>query len=236
MVKVIQINLHHSKAASAALLLRLAERGEDVALIQEPWTHNGKILGLGAKGYKLLYANCTGNLRSCILAKNHLNIFILTDYSDADTVTTACETGETVVWLTSCYMAHDHVDPPPHKLVHDMVNAAKNQQTPIIIGADANAHHHIWGSSDTNTRGECILDFLLCNNLVVVNKGTEPTFVVANRKEVLDITIISATHQQLIENWRVSNDCSLSDHRYFEFSFQGINILAKPFLNRRKTR
>ncbi|KAL7724146.1 hypothetical protein ACLKA6_017653 [Drosophila palustris] len=36
-VKILQINLHHCKAASATLLLRLAGGGADVDLIQEPW-------------------------------------------------------------------------------------------------------------------------------------------------------------------------------------------------------
>jgi hypothetical protein len=41
---------------------------------------------------------------------------------------------------------------------------------------DANAHHIIWGSSDTNPRGENLIDYLAGNNLVIINKGKEPTF------------------------------------------------------------
>jgi len=36
-VQFLQINLHHSKAASAALLTRLATGNIDVVVIQEPW-------------------------------------------------------------------------------------------------------------------------------------------------------------------------------------------------------
>lgn len=43
MVKVIQINLHHSKAASVALLLRMAKEGEELALIEEPWIRCDKV-------------------------------------------------------------------------------------------------------------------------------------------------------------------------------------------------
>lgn len=48
--KVAQINLHHSRSASAVLGRRLARGDFDTALIQEPWTLNGKILGLNIKG------------------------------------------------------------------------------------------------------------------------------------------------------------------------------------------
>jgi len=36
-LRLLQINLHHSKAASIALLLRLTEGGADLVLVQEPW-------------------------------------------------------------------------------------------------------------------------------------------------------------------------------------------------------
>jgi len=49
----LQINLHHSKAASAALLLRLTEGGADLVLVQEPWVVGGKVAGLGTKEYIL---------------------------------------------------------------------------------------------------------------------------------------------------------------------------------------
>ncbi|KNC31215.1 hypothetical protein FF38_14431 [Lucilia cuprina] len=53
-----------------------------------------------------------GNIRSCILAKSHLNIFILSDYSDEDTVAAAWESDNSNIWLLSSYMAHDHGDQP----------------------------------------------------------------------------------------------------------------------------
>jgi len=43
---LLQINLHHSKAASAALLLRLTESVADLVPVQEPWVVGGKVAGL----------------------------------------------------------------------------------------------------------------------------------------------------------------------------------------------
>jgi hypothetical protein len=50
--KIIQVNLHHSRAASAAICV--AMRNCDVALIQEPWTYNGEIKGLKEVGGELI--------------------------------------------------------------------------------------------------------------------------------------------------------------------------------------
>jgi TRAP-type uncharacterized transport system substrate-binding protein len=40
-IKFIQINLHHSKAASANLFQLIAEGKVDITLIQEPWVYKG---------------------------------------------------------------------------------------------------------------------------------------------------------------------------------------------------
>jgi len=48
-LRLLQINLHNSKAASAALLLRLTEGGADLVLVQEPCVVGGKVAGLGTK-------------------------------------------------------------------------------------------------------------------------------------------------------------------------------------------
>jgi len=79
-LRLLQINLHHSKAASAALLLRLTEGGADLVLVQEPWVVGGKVAGLGTKEYKLMLDSKEGKIGTCILAKRHLSIFILRSY------------------------------------------------------------------------------------------------------------------------------------------------------------
>lgn len=91
----------------------------------------------------------------------------------------------------------------------------------LLVGCDANAHHTNWGSSDINDRGETLNDFLLCNNLQILNLGCEPTFVTRARREVLDVTFASATLARYIQNWRVSDVESLSDHKHicFDISF-----------------
>jgi len=64
MVQFLQINLHHSKAASAALLTRLATGNIDVVLIQEPWIVSKHICGLSTPLYKLFYTKDKGKPRT----------------------------------------------------------------------------------------------------------------------------------------------------------------------------
>ncbi|XP_065357371.1 uncharacterized protein LOC135951613 [Calliphora vicina] len=205
-------------------------------MVQEPWIHQDRICGLSLKGYKLYYAKGAGKIRSCILAKSSLNIFILSDYSNEDTVAVSWETNEgSLLWLISSYMAHDHGEHPPNDAVRSAVKMANRSKIPLVICADANSHHIIWGSSDTNTRGESLFNFILNSSLEVVNRGSEPTFIIANRSEVLDLTLVSAEHHSMITNWAVSSDCSFSDHQYIDFNISVTIRSVNNILNRRKT-
>jgi hypothetical protein len=64
-MRVLQVNLHHSRAASAALCV--AMRTCDVALIQKPWTYKWEIKGLKGVGGELIYSRSNQNPRTCIL-------------------------------------------------------------------------------------------------------------------------------------------------------------------------
>lgn len=65
--------------------------------------------------------------------------------------------------------------------------------------------------------GYSLLEYILSSNLVVLNRGIEPTFINSVRSEVLDITLNSLHLAHLIRNWRVSNDILTSDHRSISF-------------------
>ncbi|XP_037943763.1 uncharacterized protein LOC119676591 [Teleopsis dalmanni] len=141
----------------------------------------------------------------------------------------AIEYDSKALWIVSAYMAHDHGATPPQDSLKLLVSEANNRRIPVIIGADANAHHEMWGSTDTNARGECLFDFILAGNLVIANIGREPTFMNSIRREVLDITMISEHFSYFITKWSVSQDCSFSDHRYINFD---LNFVENPEMNR----
>jgi hypothetical protein len=72
-IKFLQINLHHSKAATATLCQQLAVRKADVALIQEPWLHKSHIRGLTNTGGTVYSVAPDNNARSCIYTRNYIN-------------------------------------------------------------------------------------------------------------------------------------------------------------------
>lgn len=218
MLRILQINLHHCKAASVALLLRLTTGAVDLVFIQEPWVRGGRVCGLKTPGFKLMVATGGGSPRACILARNSLNIFFLSSFSDMDVTAASLELNGRSIWLASAYFPNPGQIPP--EKVSGLIREAESRGHQLVVCCDANAHHPIWGSTDTNERGETLLEFLLSTNLYICNRGSEPTFVTSRRQEVLDLTLVSDSLSDRIDDWKVLEEHSFSDHRYLEFSLR----------------
>ena len=80
---IIQINLYHSKSASAVLQKNIALMHTGIFLIQEPWINKDAIRGLGGAGIYCYRYPEAPNPRTCILEKN-VNIVLLLDLCSRD--------------------------------------------------------------------------------------------------------------------------------------------------------
>ena len=235
MLKIVQINLQHSIAASAALLAFLVEKRLDIAMIQEPWISANRIKGLDHSDYNLLHNICSSRPRACILVRKTINFTLLPFLCTDDlTVGQLEKSGNTPSCiLASAYFPHSETIPTVEttKLL-EWVNIRKME---LLLGADANAHHSQWGSTDVNERGECLFNYIINTNLLICNKGNEATFVTRARSEVLDITLITDNDILSVMKWRVSETSSFSDHRYITFEINYSKTEIDPFRNPKKT-
>jgi len=142
-LRLLQINLHHSKAASAELLLRLTEGEADLVLVQEPWVEGGKVAGLGTKEHKLMLDPKEGQIRTRILAKRHLSIFLLRNYSNGDNTAVSLELQSGSIRDLSAYLAFEKEN-PRDALVRGLAEECEKLRKGLVIGCDANAHHTQW--------------------------------------------------------------------------------------------
>ena len=162
-LELLQINLQHSKAGSTELARRVRKKEAYVALIQEPWPHKGQVRGLGKKG---LYAPECGRgqaPRACILASPGISIWPLPALSHRDCMAVEATLGARKVLLASLYMPGDKA--VPEACIRRLVDHAASTGHGLLIGCDANAHHSYWGSTDTNDRGEQLLEVVMGTGL-----------------------------------------------------------------------
>jgi hypothetical protein len=117
----------------------------------------------------------------------------------------------------------------------DIIDYCQSRKKQLIVECDANAHHILGGSTGTNPRGESLMEFLVSSNLNILNQGNEPTFVVCNRKEVIDLTLGTNKIGNLVSNWHVSDEPSLSDRRHICFQIGNITTEIVTFRNPRRT-
>jgi hypothetical protein len=91
--------------------------------------------------------------------------------------------------VTSAYLPYDSNEPPLTKEMRSVINHCNSSGRQLITGCDANAHHILWGSTDINPRGQSLAEHLVSSNMDSINRGNKPTFVISNRREVIDLTL-----------------------------------------------
>jgi len=91
-------------------------KGIDIAVIQEPWHHAGRIRGLNIPGYTLFSMSGIDRPRACILMRNK-TAWMLPGFSCRDLVAVLIkynEMGQNDIWLVcSAYLPYDYEDPIP---------------------------------------------------------------------------------------------------------------------------
>ena len=230
MLHILQINLHHCRLASSNLVSFLNKENIDIVLIQEPWLGSkSKICGLNLNGYDLCYHKGERVNRSCILIKSNINFLFADGLSDEDLTVLNVKIGPNDFLIASAYFPIDTEIPSQN------IKEVTFKGRPLVIGCDSNAHNVIWGSKDTNERGEFLMNFILNNDLVINNRGSEPTFSNKVRSEVIDITLSSRSFSKNIGNWRVLDKDSFSDHSFISFELNMENEMVKPRRNPRNT-
>ncbi|XP_059050174.1 uncharacterized protein LOC131845154 [Achroia grisella] len=215
----------------------LPQNDLDLALIQEPWLNKATPLGLNASGNILF--NTTGTKpRACILFNKKLDFLTVPELCTDDLVTAFVNfpgcTGSKVLVCSAYLPGHDEnnkIIKDPTTGLQPVVEYARKHKAELLVGCDANAHHTNWGSSDINTRGKSLDDFILTNCLQILNTGCTPTFVTATRQEVLDITLATDKLAEYITHWHVSNENSMSDHKHIRFTIEAATD-SNPILYR----
>jgi ribonuclease HI len=151
-------------------------------------------------------------------------------YTDQDMVTVRLSNvlanGKPLI-VASVYMAAEN--PAPPQRVRELVDHCEREGLPLVIGTDANSHSEAWGSTDTNQRGEELLEFILGSGLDWKNTGRRPTFVTGNRQEVLDLTLTNILASTLVAEWRVDEEPSMSDHRYLRFCLRQAKVKRETY-------
>ena len=211
----LQINLGHSKVATACLAKRLdqiLERGgQFVCCIQEPWIDGtGSIAGFS----KSLRVNCKGKRpRAAIITSLDTQCAQIDSKSNRDNVFCVTKFRDLKLQVISSYL---DINEDLHGSLFERNCRNLND---AIVCVDSNSHNIVWGCHEDNYRGEVMLEILTQNNLSVLNDPlSEPTFMNARSSSHIDLTISKGRVAANIQNWQVEHSKLFSDHGLVTFS------------------
>nr|XP_050038267.1 uncharacterized protein LOC126535431 [Dermacentor andersoni] len=112
---------------------------------------------------------------------------------------------------------------PPHRPlgpILDELNQVFTQypSSSFVLGGDFNAKHALWDPVSGDERGAQLVQFACGNNLHILNlPDSLPTFGTPYARPWIDVTLASVSLVGGGYRWSVSDEDTLSHHRYIEF-------------------
>ncbi|XP_077490774.1 uncharacterized protein LOC144101464 [Amblyomma americanum] len=102
----------------------------------------------------------------------------------------------------------------PHQMVtlQDMETLLEQLPEPYLLAGDFNAHSFFWGSEETDTRGRVLEDFVLCNNVFLLNSGKHTYCTPSTGKMSCLVLSFSSPSVFTDFKWDVLDDPRGSDH------------------------
>lgn len=213
-LKILQINLAHSRAAADNLSRVVFELQPDIILIQEPYyTPHNHIVGCTMND--IIFSADKNPLCAIVVRNRRLMPFPIK--INRKQIIVNLDYKEEKITLISIYC------PPSSnftELLFELNNdLRKLQYSNLVIGGDFNAKSSIWGKQSTDQRGEELIEFTLNNNLITLNRPDSlPTFETINGKSWIDLTLTSSNLLTELIYWKVLETETLADHRYIFFS------------------
>lgn len=93
----------------------------------------------------------------------------------------------------------------------------------ILLAGDFNARHPLWGDRLIDQKGEDMIDFILLNDLDIINpEDSPPTFISTRGRSWIDLTMSSHNLTDFVSNWEVVTTENGSDHRYITYNLFGV--------------
>jgi len=213
-VKIGQLNLGRSKAATLEARRLMSDYQLDILLLQEPYSFRGRVCGLGGD---IITISKGGNpMAAVVIACSAGRVMLLDHLSSEHLVCVEFSGVGFSFYLVSQYFQHaDPIDTHLAKLA-DVLRGLPDCR--VVVGADINARSTLWGPGPTNRRGEIAEEFIEMYSISVFNDPCSPsTFNRCIYDSHIDVTLGVGDLVGRILNWSVHLDASISDHNIITF-------------------
>lgn len=223
---ILQLNAQGSKEV-ASDLRKNTERLVDIIVLQEPYSLAGRIKGYAELKARIYHPNVNTPKVAIIVKNPNLDVLQLKMEDTKHVAAIQVIAGTYEFYLISAYFQFSHPVEPYLEVLDRCINRIKSKKanSEIVICADVNALSTSWFSRSTNERGDLVEDFIMDNNLIVINKKSEhTTYASPSGTSNIDITLATTGIAKYIKDWCVSPDLTISDHNAILFKISSRDV------------
>jgi hypothetical protein len=171
LINCAQINLQHSRAATANLMKYIADNNVNIICIQEPYTLQCRVVGV-PKLYNTLTAVKAISRAAIIVTNNRIDAMLITQLSDTDTVAVEITRGDLKIIIASMYFDRGNPLGPDLAKIEAILQHAKGLG--VIISMDSNARSTLRHDTLLNSRGNELVEFITSSQLHIMKKAVKP--------------------------------------------------------------
>jgi ribonuclease HI len=217
-LKIIQINLKHSAAASAALSHLIIESKYDIAIIQEPYLWADMFIPNVPDGFSSFHCLDHNHAYGALIwAKKSLGATKATGPNCNHLIGIQFPIQGVLHFFYSFYAQPSLAN--IYESLTALLASIGNRRSHLIIGSDANAKNTIWGSRETNQKGRYLESLCSQNSLNIANHGLGGDHFIPAGTSFIDVTLFG--DKVNLRDWRYLKEPSCSDHPYISFEITG---------------
>lgn len=225
-----QINAQNSSTVIDQLRHVVHDKKIDVICIQEPYSRNNVIAGLGVAtkvitDTKIFTRSTTHKtIKAAIAVTNpSYNVLKLEQLSNTHCICIEITTAGYKLYIINAYFQYcDKIEPYLQHIEHILLTLKGRN---IILCADANAKSEFWHSNQTDERGELLENFISQHNLFIANSKSQIyTFDNLYHRTNIDVTLANSACFKAITGWKTHTCTTTSDHNLITFNVNAPTI------------
>lgn len=220
-IKVAQINLARSQAASDDLYKYCITNSIDIAIVQEPYTRWGKLTNLEYEGVRIAKSksNDQNGVWSAIVVLNQgMDILLKPQLVTVHTVTlSVAHPGQQPIDIVSSYFQFRK---ETRQFIDEITYINQHLAKRAIFGMDVNAFSPWWHGPRRNEKGRLVEAMIYNLDLTVENRPTNCwSFHGARGNSNVDVTLSRELNGK-VTRWAMEDSTVASDHSLITFTLE----------------
>ena len=156
-IHIVQINCQKSKIAAVQLM----KQEFKIALVTEPCKRGDKLVYVDTENYKVFSGQ--KKPRAAILISRDINAWEVNEYTDKDMAVVMVKV-RNKNWIICSLYLDINLKIEKESFIK-LLDFARKNSVPMLIGTDSNSHSVSWGAAEDNTRGGELEDLINVNKL-----------------------------------------------------------------------